>query len=578
MTDSQDGSPPAALAHDAANVACQLAMQARANPDAVAVIDPRRRAPWRFARRGRAAAKQYTYRELDLETNRLARGFLRSGIGPGVRTVLMVPPSLEFFALAFALFKAGAVPVFVDPGIGLRRLKRCLVEARPGAFIGTPKAHAARALLGWARGTLRARIVAGARFTPGMLGLDLVRERGRSAFPLPLEGDDSAPLAAILFTSGSTGPPKGVVYTHAMFNAEIAHLRDSFGIEAGEIDLCTFPLFSLFAVALGLTAVIPDMNPTRPAEVDAARLVETIAAYGVQNLFGSPALLDRLGRHCGDTGTKLESLKRVISAGAPVTASILARMQGALDAGVEIFTPYGATEALPITSIGSREILAETAARTAEGAGVCVGRPLSGNEIAVIDMAEDPEEDDEDVIEEWSDDLRLAPGEIGEICVRGAVVSREYYNRPQSTLLAKIFSPDRERFFHRMGDAGYLDPAGRLWFCGRKSERVKTASGTLYTVPCEGVFNRHPAVKRTALAGVGRGAERVPVLCVELERDGTRPPETTIRRELLELGARHEHTAGIHTILFHRAFPVDARHNAKIQRGALARWARKRTR
>jgi acyl-CoA synthetase (AMP-forming)/AMP-acid ligase II len=173
----------------------------------------------------------------------------------------------------------------------------------------------------------------------------------------------------------------------------------------------------------------------------------------------------------------------------------------------------------------------------------------------------------------WSEDLCVPAGEVGEIVVSGPVVTREYYHRPQSTALAKVADPGRGGFWHRMGDLGYVDGAGRVWFCGRKSQRVRTAAATLFTIPCEAVFNEHPAVFRTALVGLGEPGEQRPVLCVELKPEDPGRTQAEITRELLAMGANYPHTRGIQTILFHPAFPVDIRHNAKIFREKLADWA-----
>jgi acyl-CoA synthetase (AMP-forming)/AMP-acid ligase II len=192
--------------------------------------------------------------------------------------------------------------------------------------------------------------------------------------------------------------------------------------------------------------------------------------------------------------------------------------------------------------------------------------------IQVIRTSDEP-------IPAWSDALLERPGAIGEIVVQGPVVSREYYGRPEATRLAKIpVGGGREppvEFFHRMGDLGYFDGQGRLWFCGRKSQRVETPRGTLYTIPCEAVFNTHPAVLRTALVGVGRNGSARPVLCVELRKNSSASPDE-LKRELLELGSSQPHTKEIQAILFHPGFPVDIRHNAKIGREELARWAARR--
>jgi acyl-CoA synthetase (AMP-forming)/AMP-acid ligase II len=512
---------------------------------------------------GQAAYASYTYADLAARADRMARALALAGIAPGQRVALMVPPSLPFFALTFALFRMRAVPVFIDPGMGLRSLKRCLAEAAPQAFVAVAKAHLARVVLGWQRGRLdRCVLVGKGPAWPGVLRLDALEERAAKA-PAP-DFAAAAPddLAAVLFTSGSTGSPKGAVYTHANFNAQVELLKAAYGIEPGEVDLCTFPLFALFAPALGMTAVVPRMDFTRPARVDPQEIIEPVHRFGATNLFGSPALLRRLAHATQASGTKLPTLRRVISAGAPVSARILRDLTPALAPGVEIFTPYGATEALPVASIGSGTILRETAARTDEGRGICVGRPVPGVEVRIVPITDE-------ALGPWRDDLALPAGELGEIVVRGPQVTGAYYARPEATARAKIQDPATGRLFHRMGDLGYLDEAGRLWFCGRKTHRLATPAGDLYTIPCEAVFNAHADVYRTALVGRGPFGSMHPVLCVETARPLPRADRSRLKDELLALGARHAHTTGIRDIRFFKALPVDTRHNAKIFREQL---------
>ena len=499
----------------------------------------------------------------------MARGFERIGIRRGTRTVLMVTPSLEFFALTFALFKVGAVIVLIDPGMGTKNLGVCLGEARPEAFVGIPKAHLPRVLFGWGRGSVRVCVTVGRRLGWGGWTLDQVRHLGNDNSMSVLAETLSDEMAAILFTSGSTGVAKGVVYTHGIFAAQVENLRRLYGIEPGEVDLPTFPLFGLFGPALGMTSIIPEMDATRPAHVDPCKILDAIRFFGVTNLFGSPALIQRVGLYAAAHGIRLPTLRRVISAGAPVPWQAIQRFAALLTDGVQLHTPYGATEALPVCSIGSEEILRETHQRTAEGGGVCVGQPVEGMTVKIMRIQDEP-------IPTWSDDLEVPAGEIGEIVVQGSVVTASYWNRPESTALAKIADPIHGGFYHRMGDVGYLDVSGRVWFCGRKSQRVVTPDGTLFTTPCEGVFNAHPAVYRSALVGVARNGVTEPVLCVEREKDTTSPDDEQLHRELLALGARHPHTRAIQTILFHPSFPVDIRHNAKIFREKLAVWATER--
>jgi acyl-CoA synthetase (AMP-forming)/AMP-acid ligase II len=543
------------------NVAAALATMAESQPQTLAIVQPFGR-----MRGGRIHYRHYTYRELHAESDALARGLERIGIRRGTRTVLMVKPSLEFYALTFALFKVGAVIVLIDPGMGTKNLGVCLAEAEPEAFIGIPKAQLARRLLGWARGSVRIGVTVGRRLGWGGWTLEQVRRLGGDENRSVLADTKTDEMAAILFTSGSTGVAKGVVYTHGTFAAQVESLRQIYGIEPGEIDLPTFPLFGLFGPALGMTSIVPQMDATRPAHVDPRKILDAVRFFGVTNLFGSPALIQRVGRYAAAQGTRLSTLRRVISAGAPVPWQAIQRFAALLPEGVELHTPYGATESLPVSSIGSDEILNDTRKRTAEGGGICVGTPVEGMTVKILRITDEP-------IPVWRDDLELPVGEIGEIAVRGPVVTASYWHRPESTALAKIADPLHEGFYHRMGDLGYLDASGRLWFCGRKSQRVVTPNGTHFTIPCEGVFNAHPSVYRTALVGVVRNGVVEPVLCVEREKEITSPNEEELRQELLALGARHPHTREIKTILFHPSFPVDIRHNAKIFRERLAVWA-----
>jgi len=547
-----------------ASIASYLPRMAARQPHALAIVHPDGRDA-----QGVARYTHYTYAQLDSQSDLIARGLQALGVGPGVRTVLMLRPSLEFFALTFGLLKAGAVPVMVDPGIGLASLKTCLGEAEPEAFIGSPLAHAARVVLGWGRSTIKTRITVGRRWFWGGRTLAQVKAIGRSRPSQPIPPVGERDVAAIVFTSGSTGIPKGVVYDHGNFASQVEMIRDLYDIRPGEIDLPTFPLFALFDPALGMTTIVPDMDPTRPAQVDPRKIIEAIEDFGVTNMFGSPALLETVGRYGAQHGVKLSSLKRVISAGAPVSAAVMERFLGLLEADAKIVTPYGATESMPVASISSDEVLGETRKQTDQGNGICVGRPVAPMRISVIRIDDDP-------IKVWDDALCVASGEIGEIVVKGPPVTRTYFRRERATELAKIRDAEGEGFSHRMGDLGHLDEQGRLWFCGRKSQRVVTSSRTLFTIPCEAVFNTHPGVYRSALVGARVNGETRPVLCVELEK-GVKP-DRALTRELLALGAEHDHTRDINTVLYHDGFPVDIRHNAKIGREKLAVWAARRLR
>lgn len=535
------------------NIAASLPRLAREQPERVAMRCP--------DGAGRYSA-ELTYAQLDARSDAIAAGLVKYGIVRGSRAVVMVRPSPEFFLLMFALFKAGIVPVLVDPGIDKRALKQCLDEARPDAFIGIPLAHLARVLLGWARSAKKI-VTVGKRYGWGGTTLARIESMGAQAGP-QLAATAADEVAGILFTSGSTGVPKGVVYRHRHFVAQIDLLREAFGMQPGGVDLPTFPPFALFDPALGLTSIIPDMNPTRPASADPRKLHAAIARFGVTQLFGSPALMKVLA----DYGQPLPGVQRVTSAGAPVPPDVVSKIRALLPENAQFWTPYGATECLPVAVIEGRE-LQSTREDTERGAGTCVGRAVSPNEVRIIRIVDAP-------IADWAGVELLPMGEVGEITVAGPTATDSYFSREAATRAAKIsevLADGSARIVHRMGDVGYFDEQGRLWFCGRKTQRVETAAGPLYTEQVEPVFNTHPAIRRTALVGVGEPGHQRPVLCYELLPDISALDRNSVVDGLGKIAAAHRHTADVDAFLCHPGFPVDIRHNAKIGREKLAVWA-----
>ena len=560
------------------NVASHLARMASEFPDRAAVHIP----IGSVNRTGPTPHRTLTYRELNADCDALAHGLQSVGVERGSRVALMVPPGADFFALTFALFKLGAAPVLVDPGMGIKNLKNCLDEAEPSAFIGIPKAHLARRLFGWAKTSIRNAInVGNGRFFCSRSTEEL-RELGSKRGPFPMPEVKSDELAAILFTSGSTGLAKGAEYTHGIFSAQVEMLKATYGIEPGEVDLCTFPLFALFGPALGMACVVPDMNASKPASLDPQKAASQIKQFGVTQFFGSPAVMNRLqeltpmedGRLHPDLSPTInddfKTLKRVISAGAPATVAILEKVSTLLPPGVEIFTPYGATEALPVANIGSSEIFRETAALTRIGKGVCIGKPVQGMTVQIVRISDD-------AIPIWSDDIRVSPGTVGEFVVRGPVVTKRYFKREEPTTLAKIHDPRTGEVLHRMGDVGYVDEFGRLWFCGRKSHRVETPNGTLFTDQIEPIFNS--SMLRTALVGVRRNGMNYPVLLAEKQHEWGQATKKwrwswgLTQDHYRKTALKFEHTKSIQTFLLHPGFPMDVRHNSKIFREKLAAWA-----
>jgi acyl-CoA synthetase (AMP-forming)/AMP-acid ligase II len=456
----------------------------------------------------------------------------------------------------------------IDPGMGRRSLVRCLAEARPEGFVAISLAHAVRVLLRRRFPLARFHVTVGRRwFWGGKTLRDLRARRASDAAMWPARATDPA---AIIFTTGSTGPPKGVLYRHGQFTHQALEIQRFYQIQPGEIDLPAFPLFALFNCAMGVSTVIPDMDPTRPANVDPAKIVEAIDDWHVTQAFGSPALWNVVGRYCEGKNIQLGSLRRVLSAGAPVPPHVLQRMKRAIHPAGDVHTPYGATEALPVASISASEVFSETARLTALGHGTCVGRRFPGIDWKVIRIRDD-------AIAEIGQVEELPVGQIGELMVRGPVVTDRYVTATHANALHKV--RDGESVWHRMGDLGYLDESGRFWFCGRKSHRLLTETGPMYTIPCEAVFNQHPDVYRSALVAVGPPGRQRPVLVVEPWPD-RRPKSRTQRRELTgqlrSIAQQHAHTRNIEHVLVHRSFPVDIRHNAKIFREKLAVWAARR--
>lgn len=489
-----------------------------------------------------------TYRQLLERSQQFVSALHAIGLHAGQRAALLSPPSADFFAFMLALLKTGIVSVILDPAIGLTKVTECLRETAPEIFVGNTLTHTIRKLYGWGRETVRHNI------SVERLTLNVQPTA-------PTINSDSSWPAGILYTSGSTGTPKGVIFSQQNLMAQLEMLAATFHLSTDEIDLPAFPVFALIDSLLGVTCIIPDMRFPSPSRVDPAKLTDAVNRFGVTNMFASPLMLDRLAAYALESGIKLPSLKRVITAGAPAPVTVLERAAQFLP-DANIFGIYGATETLPITVIDSREILTEARHRSAHGAGVCIGKPVDGAEVRIIGISED-------AIPRWDDSLVLPVNQVGEITVKGRAVTKEYVARPEANRLSKI--DDHGETVHRMGDLGYFDEQGRLWYCGRKSHRVKTANGTFFTEQIEGIFNVHPLVYRTALVGV----DGEPVLWIEPEVRARHADKETIRRELMELGKIHPQAAQIKSFLFAKKFPTDIRHNSKIIRETLAARAKK---
>ena len=530
------------------NIAARLEHWADQKPESVALIEMR-------------SGRQRTFKELEQESSRLASGLIQFGMKSGERVLLMVPYGIDFVTLTFAMFKAGLIPVLIDPGLGKKNILKCIKQVQPHGMIAIPLAHAIKKFFPGTFKSIQHNVTVGTRWFWGGASLNKLLDSGKTNFKMASMEKEHP--AAILFTSGSTGPAKGVLFSHGIFNHQVRILQEQFDIQPDETDLPTFPLFGLFSSGLGMTSIIPDMDSTKPAHVDPKNIIVPIQNFKISSSFGSPALWDTVSQYCLDQNIQLPTLKRIIMAGGPVSGDLLARFETIIDKSCKIYTPYGATEVLPVSLIDRREILDETWSLSNQGKGTCVGHPIPGVEIKIIEISDQP-------ILKWQDVIESGTNIVGEIAVKAEWATRTYFNRQDLTQLAKI--EDGNSFWHRMGDLGRLDEKNRLWFYGRKNQRVVTEFETLYTIPCEAIFNQHPDVKRSAL--VGTGYKTKPVIIIEpVERIKSQAARQKFTAELLERGAKSSLTQSITKVLFHEEFPVDVRHNAKIFREKLSLWA-----
>ncbi|HUQ03220.1 MAG TPA: fatty acid CoA ligase family protein [Kofleriaceae bacterium] len=537
---------------------------ARTDPDRLAVVEPNGR-----DLRGRRKYVKHTYRELSHDVESVAVGLRELGIAERTRTVFMAPPSYGACVTGLALTRVGATTVWIDPSVGYLNVAERLRRLEPEAFVGIPLAHLARTAFGWGPRFVGKAVVIGGPGFPGAHRWESLRRPPPAAPHAPdVRPDDTA---TIMYTTGSTGPAKPALYQHRNLCGiyRLVHKTWRFAETGGvPVDMPVFPAFFTIGLSARGTVVIPPIDYVRekPAKADPEALVDVINDCGVQTLFASPVILENIARLGEERGLTAPSLRTVIGGGAPLYAHVMRPLRKMMGEGGEMHADYGATEALPATEMPGREALLETFHSTARGAGLCVGRPFDGVEVKIVSIVDGP-------VATLADAHELPTGGIGEIVVRGEHVSPEYADDPASTKKNKI-SDGQGGVWHRLGDAGYVDDTGRVWCVGRLGHRVETAAGPMFPLMCEPIFDAHPQVRRTGLVGVPSGVGTMtPVICVELEASARDADKTEVRDQLLALAAQNPVTASIRTVLFHPRLPVDPRHNSKIERPTLAKWA-----
>ncbi len=510
----------------------------------------------------RGKEQQLTFGQLEQQAQQLAQGLMKAGLRPRHRVLVLTTPGPDLFVVLFGLLLGGMVPVLVDPGLGLQRMLDCTRDAQIQGVISVWRAW----LLRW----LRPGVFKGVRLwittdrrLPGLHSLRDVM-RGEPVQLPKVTPDDTALIA---FTSGSTGPPKGVELTYRNLQGMFEAFRVLLGKqEPDEVDMIALPALSLISAALGRTCLVPEIDFAHLSTVDVEHLLAYFRHYSICTAFLSPILCSKLAEHARQHPVRLERTRVILTGGAPIPNSVSLMMTKLLPNG-EFYTPYGATEVLPATIIRAREIIEETAALTAQGKGVCVGRPLLQTEICIMRPVDEPVPSEQEI-------QFQPPGEIGEIIISGIQVSPRYFGKERETQMAKI-PRTNGGLWHRMGDLGYLDEQGRLWFCGRKKHQVRSSVRTYYPVCVEGIVNTLPFVRCSALVGVGPHGDQNPVLLIEPFAPPSAAQRKTWQQQIIDLLHQHDITIK-HVIFYPKAFPTDRRHNSKIERLDLARWVAKR--
>lgn len=525
------------------NISTLIEQQATIHPEKDAVRIPKRSF-------GKYTYDSISFKEFLERSNAYAQGLTQNGIKRGMKILMFVKPGLDFPVLTFSLFKIGAVPIFIDPGMGKENLLTAIRKVKPEGLIAEPIVHLIRQFNKESFSSVKYSFTVGKFNLFGSKSIHPFRHIKGDIPQINFEKND---LAAILFTSGGTGIPKGVEYTHNIFLEQTRLLQDMFNLTSEEVDIPGFPLFALFTLAMGMTSCIPDMNPSKPAKANPAKLVQNIIDNEGTFVAGSPAIWSKVSSYCVKKGISLPSVKYLVMFGAPVSPKVHEEFMQILPNG-DTYTPYGATECLPVSCAQGSDLLMGAVDETRKGRGTCVGPSAPGVRVEIAPIT-DKEIHSIDEIQ------FLNENEMGEIIVTGPTVTRAYHGMPIKTREAKIY--DGENIWHRMGDLGYKDSEGNIWFCGRKSHRVTTSEEILSSVQCEAIFNNHPYVRRSALIGLGDDTNQTPAIVIEAKNGLNK---TTLKQELTLLASAHPLTQKITKIYFDDSFPVDCRHNIKIDR------------
>jgi len=509
-----------------------------------------------------ADGRSVTFGELDELVQRTAEGlFGTGGVQVGDRVAVMIPPGVDLAIVLYACWRMGAVPVLIDGGLGPAQMGAAMKVAYPNHLIGIRRALAAARTLRWPG--RRIAVEPTHRVARRLLGVehDLASLQDAPSVPLPAVDPDAE--AAVVFTSGATGPSKGVRYSAARIDTQIRTLVEQYNISADDSLVAAFAPFALYGPAMGIPSTVPDMDVSSPGTLTAATLLDAVEAIDASLVFASPAAilsvletLDELGAR---DRTALDHVRLLLSAGAPVPGHVLRAAVDRLVPNAAAHTPYGMTECLPVTDIDlvSLESLGPDALHHL---GVCVGMPVDSVELLI------------DPLDELGIPTGLPtsePGLLGEVRVRAAHQRLGYDRLWHTTHLA---SPADGT--HATGDIGTIDADGRLWIGGRTGHVIRTATGPVAPTPIERAVDMLDGIRRSAAVGVGPAGAQVVVVIAETSDAGRRPRQSSLDRiDRIRAAVAEATGLDVAACLEVPSLPVDRRHNSKIDRTHLADWA-----
>ena len=502
-----------------------------------------------------------SYQELKERCLQYQRGLLSLGLTPGKKIIMLVTPGHDFLAFSYAIIASGAVPVFIDPGIGTEKLCECIRNSGAEGAILSSKAQ----LLYFVKRKLFKHMSILVNASPFAVGVGTNLDfflNFSAAETTPADRAPDSP-AMVAFTSGATGTPKGAVFSHQTLASQLQIFKEHFKLRVGSKDLPLLPIFSLYSCALGAGVVYYPTPSGRPLDLDPEQICKAVNDLQIESSFGSPTLWAKIAGFMQVHAIEINSLKKIFIAGTSVAKSLITTLNNVIPSA-QIFTPYGATEALPVT-LASQSEITSLSFRAANGMeGIAVGKPLNQVEARVIRIVHGNINSEEQIQD-------LPAGEIGEIIVKGNNISTTYLNNQNADEANKIKTASGE-VWHRIGDACYRDQENNIYYCGRVAHSVENCTKTLFSEPVELIFNRLDKVKRSALIRYnGKAAiaiEPEPKFFPANEQD-----YNIFLEELKELASQTLYTKDLQDFFFFKLFPVDARHNAKIFRDQLGELA-----